>query len=402
MRSLIIFLLIITTGALPAVAGYDITPLNDAWAREYKLDTSFYKKCTWVQDILIATSERVSDPAHREAAYQLDMILKSMNPEIAQRLRNRKVLCLLIAHSELTSDLPQFATGKTGKERDFYNWRQRGFLSWKDDRPTVVFAEEDVLEYDGGMQLESILIHEFGHVIQGAGFDKALQDRLTETFKRAKASGIWNDGRAAQRFRRVKSKEPVSLLDALVRAFPNETPDLLRTCLDAGDILVNGRQVTSAVQVTAEDKVLIVFGGPKECYAGKNRAEYWAEGVQHWYDTNRTMDHDHNHIHTRQQLKAYDPGLAGMCKDVLGDGPWRYVPVRKRAGKEHLLHFDPATAPKVVELEHIQLAAYDYYDAYWETYWQRLRDKHARRPAASKPLGNAGKRENGHTDVPKS
>ena len=52
------------------------------------------------------------------------------------------------------------------------------------------------------MQLESILIHEFGHVIHGAGFDKGLQDRLTECFEKAKESGIWNDGRAAQRFRR--------------------------------------------------------------------------------------------------------------------------------------------------------------------------------------------------------
>ena len=74
---------------------------------------------------------------------------------------------------------------------------------------------EDVLEYEGGMQLESILIHEFAHVIHGVGFDEALQQRLTDTFMRARAKGIWNDGRAAQRFRRVKSKTPVLLLNAL-------------------------------------------------------------------------------------------------------------------------------------------------------------------------------------------
>ena len=176
-----------------------IAPPDAAQAETYKLDTAFYKKCLLVQNILIATSERVSEHALREAAYQFHMVMKRIKPEIAERIRGRKVLCILIGHDEFTSDLPQFTTDKTGKELDFYNWRQRGFLTNKNGLQTVVFAEEDVLEYEGGMQLESILIHEFGHVIQGAGFDKALQDRLTECFESARAEGIWMDGRAAQR-----------------------------------------------------------------------------------------------------------------------------------------------------------------------------------------------------------
>ena len=156
-------------------AKYHVKPVSDEQAKEYGLDTSFYKKCTLVQNILIATSDRVSNHAHLEAAYQFDRIMKSINPEVAQRVRDRKVLCSLIGHQELTSESPQFATDKTGNQLDFYNWRRRGFLTKIDDRPTVVFAEEDVLEYEGGMQLESILIHEFGHVIHGAGFDEGCK-----------------------------------------------------------------------------------------------------------------------------------------------------------------------------------------------------------------------------------
>ncbi|MCH8043459.1 MAG: hypothetical protein IID44_07040 [Planctomycetes bacterium] len=359
-------------------AAYQVKPLSDELAKEYKLDADFYKKSTEVEGILIATSDGVSDLAHLEAAYQFGTIMRSIKPEIAQRIRDKKVLCLLIGHKELTSQLPQFKSKKTGRELDFYNWRARGFLTHKGGRPTVVFAEEDVLEYEGGMQIESILIHEFGHVIHGAGFDKTLQERLTDTFRRAKAKGIWNDGRAAQRYRRVKSKTPVVLLDALVKSFPDVSPELLKKCLDGGDILVNGKPSQAKVKVTGKDKVLIVFGGEKQCYAGKNRAEYWAEGVQCWYDTNRTMDHDHNHIHTRKQLKAYDPVLAKLCEDVLGDSTWRFVSPRKRAGQEHLAGFDPAKAPKVVDPPHIEQAALDYYDKYWSSYWQRLRDKHAK------------------------
>ncbi len=366
---------------------YRVESLTEELSAAHALDPAFYRKATRVQGILIASSDRVSDYAHLETAYQFDQVMRGLDPAVARRIRDRKVLCLLVGHAELTSDLPQFASTKTGQELDFYNWRQRGFLAWKDGRPTVLFSEEDVLQYEGGMQLESIVIHEFGHVVHGAGFDTALQDRLTATFQAAKAKGLWNDGRAAQRFRRVKSQTPVSLREALVKAFPNESVELLTKCLDGGDILVNGKPAHATVAVTKDDKVLIVFGGEKRCYAGKNRAEYWAEGLQDWLDTNRTMDHDHNHIHTREQLIAYDPGLAALCRDVLGASAWRFVPPRDRAGQGHLRGYDPAAAPVKEPLEHIENAAYDYYDAYWKDYWQRLYDKHGLTRPAAAPRG---------------
>jgi hypothetical protein len=362
--------------ARAAESGYVVKPLSDEQAVEYKLDQSFYKKCTLVQQILIATSDKVSDYAHLETAYLFDQIMGSIDPQVAGRIREQQVLCILVAHDEFTSEVPQFKSDKTGKELDFYNWRSRGFLTRKDNRPVVLFAEEDVLEYDGGMQLESILIHEFGHVIHGAGFDQEQQKRLTDCFERARAKAIWNDGRAAQRYRRVKSETPVRLSDALQESFPEQSAELIRTCLKQGDILVNGKPTNPRVKVTVKDKVLINFGGPKECYAHKNRSEYWAEVLQCWYDTNRTMDHDHNHIHTREQLKAYDPAAAQLCADVLGDSEWRFVSPRLRAGKQHLAGYDPATAPRVVDPVHIENAAFDYYDKYWKSYWQRLEEKH--------------------------
>ena len=375
MKNILLALLMNTT-YLAAQSAYQVKPLTETQAREYKLDTGFYKKATVVQDILIATSAKVADLTHKETAYQFDMLMRSIKPEIAEQIRKKRVLCLLIGHDELTSQLPQFTTDKKGKELDFYNWRQRGFLKHIGRRPTVVFAEEDVMEYDGGMKLESILIHEFGHVVHGAGFDAALQKRLTATFENVKKTGIWNDGRAAQRYRRIKSEEPVSLFAALKKSFPDESPKLIRKCLNSGNILVNGKKTTAKVKVNKDDKVLIYFGGPKQCYAAKNRAEYWAEIFQCWYNTNRTMDHDHNHIHTREQLIQYDPLGAKLCEDVLGKPEWRFVSPRERAGKGHLKNFDSTKGPKVIAPPHIEKAAYDYYDKYWKDYWQRLYDKH--------------------------
>jgi len=371
-------LLVIAQSALGSPdAPIEVKPLSDERAKEYTLDAAFYKKCALVQNILIATSDKVSDYALLEAAYLLDRVMTDLKPPIAQRIRDRKVLCIIVGYDELTSDLPQFGTDKKGEELGFYNWRNRGSLSSRNGRPTVLFSEEDVLEYEGGQRLESVLIHEFGHLIHGTGFDKALRTRLADAFKHAKEKGLWNDGYAAQRFERVKSKTPVSLFEALVKSFPGESPELLKKCLDGGDILVNGKAAHAKVEVAQADKVLIVFGGPKQCYAALNPGEYWAASVQCWYDCGRTNDHDHNPIHTRAQLKVYDPEMAKLCEEVLGDSDWRFVSPRDRAGKGHLKGYDPATAPKVVEPDHIEKAGLDYYDKYWKSYWKRLYDKYA-------------------------
>lgn len=369
--------LLTTAVALAACAtAREVDPIDAALACEYNLERSFFKKHTVAEGILIATSDKVADHALLEAAYQFEHLMAVLKPEIAGRIREAKVLCILVGHNELTSDIPQFESDKTGDELAFYNWRSRGFLTRIDDRPVVLFSEEDVLEYEGGMRDESILIHEFGHVIHRPGFPDGLDEELLATWEAAKAAGLWNDGRAAQRFRRVTGDTPVLLLDALAEAFPKESPELLRKCLDGGDILVNGEPSHSKVKVTGEDKVLIVFGGPKDCYARKNRGEYFAEIVQAWFDTNRTHDHDHNHIHTRDQLEAYDPGAAKFLAKIFKDDDWRFVSPRERAGEEHLAGYDPANAPVVVQPDFIKEAANDYYDDYWADYWQRLRDKH--------------------------
>lgn len=80
-------------------------------------------------------------------------------------------------------------------------------------------------------------------------------------------------------------------------------------------------------------------------YASTNRSEYWAEGVQSWFDTNRENDHDHNHVNTRAELREYDPHLAALCEEVFGDEDWRYTrPDDRSPPSPHFAGFDRATA----------------------------------------------------------
>lgn len=79
-------------------------------------------------------------------------------------------------------------------------------------------------------------------------------------------------------------------------------------------------------------------------YASVNHYEYFAEGVQSWFDNNRPPDHDHNHVDTRVELIEYDPALAALCKEVFGETELKYTkPTTRLHG--HLEGYDPTTAP---------------------------------------------------------
>jgi hypothetical protein len=81
-------------------------------------------------------------------------------------------------------------------------------------------------------------------------------------------------------------------------------------------------------------------------YAATSLEEYWAEGVQCYFDANAPPDNDHNHVRTRDALKKYDPRLFDLINDVFRETSWRYVrpPDRKEPG--HLIGYDPKTAKR--------------------------------------------------------
>lgn len=69
------------------------------------------------------------------------------------------------------------------------------------------------------------------------------------------------------------------------------------------------------------------MGKYRNTYAASNATEYFAEGVQNWYNTNlessrgEAGDGVHNHINTRAEFKEYDPMLYELLATVLPDVP---------------------------------------------------------------------------------
>ena len=85
----------------------------------------------------------------------------------------------------------------------------------------------------------------------------------------------------------------------------------------------------------------------KDMYAIVTLREYWAEGVQCWFDANNENNFKHNHINTREELKAYDPGLAKLVEETFAltdKNDWRYKAPAKRpqvAAPAEALKCDP-------------------------------------------------------------
>lgn len=56
-------------------------------------------------------------------------------------------------------------------------------------------------------------------------------------------------------------------------------------------------------------------------YAAVNELEYWAEGVQSYFDANGSAERPdgiHNHVDTRSELETYDPDLYVLIDEVFG------------------------------------------------------------------------------------
>lgn len=69
----------------------------------------------------------------------------------------------------------------------------------------------------------------------------------------------------------------------------------------------------------------IAAGKWKDTYAASNVEEYFAEGVQSYFDTNIEAvpaNGIHNEIDTRAELLAYDPALHALIAEVFGPDVW--------------------------------------------------------------------------------
>lgn len=68
----------------------------------------------------------------------------------------------------------------------------------------------------------------------------------------------------------------------------------------------------------------------KRTYAMENHREFWAEGVQSYFDTNDNNNTQHNGVDTREKLEKYDPEFFALLDKVFKQNKWHY----ERPGKQ--------------------------------------------------------------------
>ena len=254
----------------------------------------FYTQRVEANGFPIVASEKVNPYALKEAAFLVDMMLAKRQDVRAAMIKSGARMCVL-SYGEFTTDLPEFARMANEKVDECPDLAPKDF--W-DARARGL----------GGSETDPFCTVAEENVLGYPGDPYEKESILIHEF----AHNIH------------------------LRGILNVDPTFNQRLTEAYDAAMKA-------------------GLWKGKYAATNIYEYFAEGVQSWFDDNRVNDHDHNHVHLRSQLIEYDPGLAAMCREVFGDTELKYTkPATRLTG--HMVGYDPAKAPKFVWPERLEKA----------------------------------------------
>ncbi len=249
---------------------------------------AFYTKYISANGYPILASENVSDYALKEAAFLANQLL-AHRPDIKRAMIASGSRMLIIAHDQYTTDLPEFAHFKTYKKFSVH------FPAFVDFDPGDYWDAR--ARGTGGSKTDPYCTVAEENLLAYPGDPYATECILIHEF----AHNIH------------------------LRGLVNQDP-------------------TFDARLRKTYKAAMAKGLWKGKYASVNHHEYFAEGVQSWFDNNRPPDHDHNHVDTRAELIEYDPGLAKMCEEVFGKTEVKYTKPATRL-KDHLEGYDPTKSP---------------------------------------------------------
>jgi len=215
----------------------------------------FYKKYLNDSGIPIISSEQVPDEAFFAVQKMTDEML-SMRSDVRAKMIENKIRIGIIAKSEVPTDMPEYRNLNDSFPDTDWDTRGRGYGA-NVDNPLSTCAEENVLCY-------------------GKGNDSYYPE------------------------------------DIFIHEFAHSIYALGISFIDTG--------INTELQQAFDNA--ITNGLWKDTYAATDKDEYFAEGVQDWYDVNDVSvptNGIHNEIHTRDQLKDYDPTLYNILKRYFSD-----------------------------------------------------------------------------------
>lgn len=181
---------------LPALAERKVEAVSDALREAYALD-AFYTKVLNADGLVILGSDVVPDEAFLEAGYLIDHVLDGRD-DLRKAIAEAQIRLVIMNQDQYTTDVPEHSwLSNHEKGQDWWDRRARG-LGATGYRTAMSVGVENLLQYTGDPYSdESILIHEFAHVIDDvalAAVDKAFEEKLAKCYELAMKEGLWEGG----------------------------------------------------------------------------------------------------------------------------------------------------------------------------------------------------------------
>lgn len=190
-----LFVLLTVLTAVPALAQRQVTAISDETREHYALHP-YYKQILLADGLLIVSSDKVPAEGLEEAAYLIDQVLMGRD-DLRKAIATAQIRLAIMNIDEFTTDVPEHAKHTP---KDWWDRRARG-LGARGRRSAMSCGCENLLQYEGDPYSdESILIHEFAHVIDDVGLamvDPAFEEKLKDAYKQAMAAGLWENAYAA-------------------------------------------------------------------------------------------------------------------------------------------------------------------------------------------------------------
>ncbi len=157
----------------------------------------FYAKYLDAGGIPVVSSEHVSDEALIRAQRVITVMLFG-RPDVKRVMAENGCKVMIIGRDEEVCDLPEYAhICNTPENIAYWNKRARGFGGAPEDASGASCGEENVLCLEGDRYKgESILVHEFAHLIHTVGIAGVYPDfdsELEALRQHAIEKGRWKD-----------------------------------------------------------------------------------------------------------------------------------------------------------------------------------------------------------------
>lgn len=213
----------------------------------------------------------------------------------------------------------------------------------------------DVRDFEAETKrMPNFILHELAHGYHDRflprGFDNP---EIAAAYQRAKASGSYDQVQRWLGTRFAPAKEKAYAMTNPMEYFAEST----EAFFSRNDFFPFNREELKQHDPEME-KLLERLWNPPAAQAGQAQikppppelkvpafyTKYFDAGGYPIVASARVNDHDHNHVNTRALLIEYDPGLAGLCREVFGDTELKYTKPATRL-RDHLAGYDPSPAP---------------------------------------------------------